>query len=95
MVYFNIFQYSFYNTSLVTFRTHLVYQGQTVNQRFYKEVLRLLVNKVRQKRIDLLARKTWVLHHDNAPIHTALSMKHFLGLQTNRHTRVSVEFAGQ
>ena len=27
MVYFNIFQYSFYNTSLVTFRTHLVQAG--------------------------------------------------------------------
>ena len=52
--------------------------GQTVNQHFYKEVLTCLVNKVRQKRKASWAGKTWILHHDNAPAHTALSVKQFL-----------------
>ena len=32
LVYFNTFQYSFYNTSLVTFRTHLVCQTECSRQ---------------------------------------------------------------
>ena len=50
-------------------------QGQTVNQQFYKEVLTRLVNKIYQKQRSSWAGKTWILHHDNAPAHTALSMK--------------------
>ena len=53
-------------------------QGQTDNQHFYKEVLTHLVNKIRQKRRASWVEKTWILHHDNAPAHTALSMKQFL-----------------
>ena len=53
-------------------------QGQTVNQHFYKEVLTRLVNKICQKQRASWAGKTWILHHDNAPAHTALSAKQFL-----------------
>ena len=53
-------------------------QRQTVNQLFYKKVPTHLVNKVRQKRRASWARKTWILHHNSAPAHTALSMKQFL-----------------
>ena len=53
-------------------------QGQTVNQHFYKEVLTRLVNKIYQKRRASWAGKTWILHYDNAPAHTALSVKQFL-----------------
>ena len=53
-------------------------QGQTVNQHFYKKVLTRIVNKIRQKRRASWAGKTWILHHDNAPAHTALSVKQFL-----------------
>ena len=53
-------------------------QRQTVNQHFYKEVLTRLVNKIRQKQRASWAGKTWILHHDNAHAHTALSVKQFL-----------------
>ena len=53
-------------------------QGQTVNQHFYKEVLTRLVNKICEKQSASWAGKTWILHHDNAPDHTALSAKQFL-----------------
>ena len=55
-----------------------VSQGQTVNQHFYKEVLTCLVNKICQKRRASWTAKTWILHDDNAPAHTALSKKQFL-----------------
>ena len=70
---------------LITFFDHhrlvnhkFVPQGQTVNQQFYKEVLTCLVNKISQKQRDSWAGKTRILHHDNAPAYTALSVKHFL-----------------
>ena len=69
---------------LITFFDHqemvhheFVPQGQTVNQHFYKEVLTRLVNKICQKQRAFWAGKTWILHHDNAPAHTALSVKQF------------------
>jgi len=37
-----------------------------------------LREKVRQKRPELFAKNSWILHHDNAPAHTALSVKDFL-----------------
>ena len=70
---------------LITFFNHhgmvhheFVPRRQTVNQQFYKQVLTCLVNKISQKQRDSWADKTWILHHDNAPAHTALSVKHFL-----------------
>ena len=69
---------------LITFFDHhglvhheLIPQGQTLNQIFYKKVL-TLVNRIHQKQRASSARKTWILHHDNAPAHTALSVKQFL-----------------
>ena len=73
---------------LITFFDHqgmvhheFVPQGQTVNQHFYKEVLTHLVNKIHQKQRASWAEKTWILHHDNARAHTALSTKQFLILK--------------
>ena len=73
---------------LITFFDHhgLVHrefdpQRQTVNQLFYKEVLTRLVNKIRQTQKAFWARKTWILHHDNASAHTASSVKQFLVLK--------------
>jgi len=51
-------------------------QGQTVNQHFYKEVLTHQQNSSKTK--SFLGRKTRILHHDNAPTYTALSVKQFL-----------------
>jgi len=52
--------------------------GQTVNQVYYLEVLKRLREKVRRKRPELFANNSWILHHDNAPTHTALSVREFL-----------------
>ena len=53
-------------------------QGQTINQQVYKEILRLLLRPVREKRRELWQDKSWLLHHDNAPAHNALSIRQFL-----------------
>ena len=71
-------------------------QEQTVNQHFYKEVVTRLVNKFRQKQRASWAGKTWFLHHDNAPAHTALSMKQFLvwkEITTLHHPPYSLDLA--
>ena len=50
--------------------------GQTVNQAFYKGVLERLRKRVQRVCTDIT--DDWVLHHDNAPAHTALSSREFL-----------------
>jgi len=50
----------------------------TVNQVYYLEVLERLREKVRQKRPEIFANNSWILHHDTAPAHTALSVRQFL-----------------
>jgi len=52
--------------------------GQTVNQVYYLEVLEMLREKVRRKRPEFFANNSWILHHDNASAHTALSVREFL-----------------
>jgi transposase len=42
------------------------------------EVLKRLREKVRQKRPELFANSSWILHHDNATAHTTLSVREFL-----------------
>ena len=78
-------QHSQVKVILITFFDHqgmvhhqFVPHGQTVNQHIYKKVLTRLVNKICQKQRASWAGKTWILHHDNAPAHTALSVKQFL-----------------
>ena len=51
---------------------------KTVNQLYYLEVLKRLREKVRRKRPELFANNSWILHHDNAPAHTALSLRECL-----------------
>ena len=46
--------------------------GQTDNQVYYLEVLKRLRGKVKQ-RPEPFANNSWILHHDNAPAHTAHS----------------------
>ena len=50
----------------------------TVNQVYYLEVLKRLREKDRRKRPELCGNNSWILHHDNAPAHTALSLREFL-----------------
>jgi len=52
--------------------------GQTINQVYYLEVLERLREKVRWKRLEPFANNSWILHCDNAPAHTALSVREFL-----------------
>jgi transposase len=49
---------------------------QTVNQVFYKDVLERLRKRAIRVRPDIADK--WMLHHDNAPCHTALSIIEFL-----------------
>jgi len=50
--------------------------GQTVNQTFYWEVLERLRKRVACVRSGIA--RTWMLHHDNASCHTAVSINEFL-----------------
>jgi len=52
--------------------------GQTVNQVYYLEVLERLREIVRWKRPEPFASNSRILHHDNTPAHTALSVREFL-----------------
>jgi hypothetical protein len=45
---------------------------RTVNHAFYKDVLERLRKQIQRVRTDIA--DDWVLHHDNAPAHTALSI---------------------
>jgi histone-lysine N-methyltransferase SETMAR len=47
-------------------------------QVYYLEVLKRLHKKVRWKRPELLANNSWILRNENAPAHTALSVREFL-----------------
>ena len=50
--------------------------GQTVDHAFYKDVLERLRKRVQRVRTDIA--DDWVLHHDNMPAYTALSIREFL-----------------
>ena len=52
--------------------------GQPVNQVYHLEVLKRLREKVRRKRPELFTNNSWILHHDNVPAYTALSVREFL-----------------
>jgi len=53
-------------------------EGQTVNQVYSKNVLTTLRERVRRRRPDMWKNASWILHHDNAPAHNALSVKRYL-----------------
>ena len=50
--------------------------GQTDNQLYYKDILERLRKRVMRVRPNIT--KNWILHHDNAPAHVALSVAQFL-----------------
>jgi hypothetical protein len=53
-------------------------QGQTVNQHCYLEILARLHKAVHWRRPELWP-DAWILHHDNAPAHDALTVWDFFG----------------
>jgi len=55
----------------------IVSRNTTVNSEYYKGLLERLRNDVRRKRPEKWV-NGFVLHHDNAPCHTSLLVRHFL-----------------
>ena len=56
--------------------TEFVPQGHTVNQFYYREILERLRKRVVRMRPSIA--DNWMLHHDNTPCHTAISVIEFL-----------------
>jgi len=52
--------------------------GQTVNKEFYKTVLQCLRDAVCRHRPEKWRSGNWILHHDNAPAHRAVTTNEFL-----------------
>jgi len=52
--------------------------GQTVNKEFYKVVLQHLRDAVHRHRPEKWHSGNWILHHDNAPAHRAVTTNEFL-----------------
>ena len=50
--------------------------GQTINETYYREVLERLRERVTLVRPGIA--RTWMLHHNNAPCHTAVSINEIL-----------------
>ena len=59
-----------------TVHTEFVPHGQTVNQFYYREILERLRKLVVRVRPSI--KNNWMLHHDNAPCHMAISVIEFL-----------------
>jgi hypothetical protein len=53
-------------------------QGQTANCWYYREVLKRVRENVRRRRSQLWRTNSWFLHHDSAPAHASLLIRHFL-----------------
>jgi hypothetical protein len=60
------------------FTIEWVPEAQTVNQKYYLEVLTKLRERVRKKRSEFWKKKSLILHQNNAPAHNALAVKQFL-----------------
>ena len=64
----------FFNSQGVVHKD-LVPQGQTVNQQYYCEVLEWLRKRVHSFQPEFV--HFWMLHHDNTPCHTTISVNEF------------------
>jgi hypothetical protein len=53
-------------------------EGTTVDQTFYMEVLKRLIDAVRRKRGESWRVRQLILHHDNALAHSSLRMMQYL-----------------
>jgi len=69
------YDYCFFDSCGIVHKEFLS-PGQTVNHAFYKDALERLRKWVQRVRTDIADDR--VLHHDNAPAHTALSIREFL-----------------
>ncbi|UYV64570.1 hypothetical protein LAZ67_3001201 [Cordylochernes scorpioides] len=51
-------------------------EGQTINKESYLNIMRRVRESICLKRSEMWSSKNWIIHHDNAPPHTATSAKH-------------------
>ena len=56
--------------------------GHTVNKEYYLEIMRRLLEAMRKKRPESWKNNSWLLHHDNAPVHSSLLVRNFLAKNT-------------
>ncbi|KAK9875043.1 hypothetical protein WA026_005846 [Henosepilachna vigintioctopunctata] len=49
--------------------------GRTINEDYNKKVKQRLREAMRRTRSELWKKKTWILHHDNAPANTAMLVR--------------------
>jgi histone-lysine N-methyltransferase SETMAR len=68
---------SFFDIRLII-HFEFVPERTTVNQTFYVEVLKRLIDAVRRKRGQLWRGRTLILDHDNAPTYSSLRVSQFL-----------------
>lgn len=66
---------TFFDAKGVIFR-EFVPAGQTVNGQYYADVIRRLKDRVHRVRPE--KKDDWVLHHDNAPVHTCFAVTQIL-----------------
>ena len=69
-------------------------QGQTVNRFYYREILERLRKRVVRVRPSIA--NNWMLHHNNAPCHMAISVIEFLtkkGIPVVPHTPYSPDLS--
>ena len=67
---------------------HWVPTGQTVNKKYYVEVLREFRKRLCQKRPALFKSGQWHFHKDNAPVHKSILVTDYLtkmGIKTVSH----------
>ena len=57
---------------------HWVPTGQTVNTKYYVEVLREFRKRFRRKRPALFKSGQWHYHQDNAPVHNSILVTEYL-----------------
>ena len=75
---------------------HWVLTGQTVNKKYYVEVLREFRKRFRRKRPALFKSAQWHFHHDNAPVYNSILVTDYLtkmGIKTVPHPPYSPDLA--
>lgn len=73
-----VFWTVFFDSEGVIHQEFLPPELDSCNKEYYLSVLKRLREAIRRKRPIRWQRNDWLLHHDNAPPHTALIIKRFL-----------------
>jgi hypothetical protein len=71
-------------------------EKQTVNGKFYKEVIKRLIARVHRVRSEFQESRPWYIQHDNAPAHSSDVVSEFLakrGIPVLSHSSYSSDLA--